>query len=372
MTFHAPVIRFIPSVSALGREWRATQCELRRACYYWFMKNPHAVALGKLGGAKGGHARSAALSSRRRQEIARVAGTARWQAVPFEDRAAIARTAALVRWRRAAETLTAAAAPVAVRRLLKTYDPAALRWAERDDRHVIVREILLRGDAVANRWLRRKLSRLEVRSLIRAYAGAGCNEPDRAVLRKKLNLTVKDLPVRPFLGFATREAHVQGVREALTHYGALLFSTKGRGGEVLRLEVALAEALVLAHEDPAVAGAVPVVLWKNEQVDLGELKRLAVDRGEGQTLGFFLELTDELSRSRRFETVAATLRDKRVRRRRNFFSRDGRFRPYEEELALMTTPEVAKRWNFVMNMSLDSFKSYFSKATEPSVRLAPS
>jgi hypothetical protein len=168
------------------------------------MKNPHAVALGKLGGAKGGRARAAVLSARRREEIARVAGTARWRSVPSEGRAAIARNAALVRWGRAVERLTAADAPVAVRRLLKSYDPTALRWADLDDRHVIVREIVLRGDAVANRWLRRKLSRAEVRLLIRAYAGAGCNEPERAILRKKLNLTVKDLPLKPYVGLKRR------------------------------------------------------------------------------------------------------------------------------------------------------------------------
>jgi hypothetical protein len=161
------------------------------------MSNPHAVALGKLGG----RARAAAVGSRRREEIARGAGIARWRAVPSEDRSALAQAAARARWRRTAEMLTAADAPLAVQRLLKTYDPAALRWAAPDDRHVIVREIMLRGDALANRWLRRKLSRAEIRSLIRTYGGAGCNEPDRATLRKKLNLTVKDLPVRPYLGF---------------------------------------------------------------------------------------------------------------------------------------------------------------------------
>lgn len=176
--------------------------ELRRVCYYRFMKNPHAVALGKLGGAKGGRARAAALGSERREEIARLAGAARWRSVPLSERAAIARRAARARWRRTTEKLTAADAPDAVQRLLKTYDPSALRWVNRDDRHVIVREIVLRGDAVANRWLRRKLSRADLRALIRAYAGAGCNEPDRAVLRKKLNLTVEDIPVRPYLGFA--------------------------------------------------------------------------------------------------------------------------------------------------------------------------
>jgi hypothetical protein len=42
-------------------------------------KNPHAVALGKLGGAKGGAARAAALSPRKRSAIAKKAARARWE-----------------------------------------------------------------------------------------------------------------------------------------------------------------------------------------------------------------------------------------------------------------------------------------------------
>ncbi len=42
-------------------------------------KNPAAVALGKLGGAKGGKARSEKLSSERRKEIAQKAASARWR-----------------------------------------------------------------------------------------------------------------------------------------------------------------------------------------------------------------------------------------------------------------------------------------------------
>ena len=41
--------------------------------------NPHAAALGRLGGLKGGPARAAALSARRRREIARAAARARWK-----------------------------------------------------------------------------------------------------------------------------------------------------------------------------------------------------------------------------------------------------------------------------------------------------
>jgi hypothetical protein len=42
-------------------------------------KNPAAVALGRLGGMKGGRARAESLSKRKRVEIARAAAKARWK-----------------------------------------------------------------------------------------------------------------------------------------------------------------------------------------------------------------------------------------------------------------------------------------------------
>ena len=42
------------------------------------IKNPAAVALGRLGGLKGGLARAAKLSPRKRREIARKAAQSRW------------------------------------------------------------------------------------------------------------------------------------------------------------------------------------------------------------------------------------------------------------------------------------------------------
>jgi hypothetical protein len=41
--------------------------------------NPHAAALGRLGGLKGGKARAASLSPQRRREIARHAARRRWK-----------------------------------------------------------------------------------------------------------------------------------------------------------------------------------------------------------------------------------------------------------------------------------------------------
>ena len=42
-------------------------------------KNPAAVALGRLGGQKGGKARAASLTPERRKEIAKKAAAARWK-----------------------------------------------------------------------------------------------------------------------------------------------------------------------------------------------------------------------------------------------------------------------------------------------------
>jgi len=43
------------------------------------VKNPAAVALGRLGASKGGTARAAKLPAKKRQEIARTAAAARWK-----------------------------------------------------------------------------------------------------------------------------------------------------------------------------------------------------------------------------------------------------------------------------------------------------
>jgi len=51
-------------------------------------KNPHAVALGRLGGKKGGKARAEKLTAEERSEIARKAALARWrdESAATEDR----------------------------------------------------------------------------------------------------------------------------------------------------------------------------------------------------------------------------------------------------------------------------------------------
>lgn len=71
-------------------------------------KNPHAVALGKLGGAKGGRARAANLSPEEMSQIGRKGGTvggkARAAKLTPERRSEIAKKAAAKRWGKAKDS----------------------------------------------------------------------------------------------------------------------------------------------------------------------------------------------------------------------------------------------------------------------------
>jgi hypothetical protein len=49
-----------------------------------YKKNPAAVALGRLGASKGGKARAAKLSAKKRAQIARKAAITRWRGKPAE------------------------------------------------------------------------------------------------------------------------------------------------------------------------------------------------------------------------------------------------------------------------------------------------
>lgn len=57
----------------------ATKAEKEGAKEDKHEKNPAAVALGRLGGLKGGKARAEKLSAKRRKDIAKKAAAARWK-----------------------------------------------------------------------------------------------------------------------------------------------------------------------------------------------------------------------------------------------------------------------------------------------------
>lgn len=149
------------------------------------------------------------------------------------------------------------------------------------------------------------------------------------------------------------------VRGWLQQLGAPLQTSPARG-KAPGLEETLSLALVLSHADPTVARVLPLVLWRQRaDLDLESLAETATKLNERQTLGYFLELAGSLGRDRRLVAASRSLMDRRRRRPRMFFS--GPHGRHALAAAQKRTPRVAKRWGYLMNTGVDSFKSLFDK-----------
>jgi hypothetical protein len=128
-------------------------------------------------------------------------------------------------------------------------------------------------------------------------------------------------------------------------------------------EEAVARGLRLTHRYPTLARALPVLLARNRsRLNLESLRQRTTTLNEKQTLGFFLELTAMLTNDRELRAFAQTLRDRRVRRVRDFF--EGPHGKYARRLANQRTPEVARAWLFRMDLDMDNFRSLYSKFCE--------
>lgn len=125
-------------------------------------------------------------------------------------------------------------------------------------------------------------------------------------------------------------------------------------------EESLARGLELAHRDASVMRALPVVLSHLAlQLDLARLESFARERQLRPTLGFFADLTATLTGDRSLAALAMRLRDSRCSRLTPFFSTvTSRF---EEALMKERTPEVARRWHFLMNMPMEDLQVFFAK-----------
>jgi len=92
---------------------------------------------------------------------------------------------------------------------------------------------------------------------------------------------------------------------------------------------------------------------------MDKLRGSAMQRNEGPTLGYFLELTGQLGGDRRLGAAAKPLRDLRRTGTRLFFSNaNGRM---ALAAAKAKTPKLAKKWGYLMNMELEAFASAFAK-----------
>jgi len=126
-------------------------------------------------------------------------------------------------------------------------------------------------------------------------------------------------------------------------------------------EEVVARGVQLAHRDPDVARTLPVCLYRQrDTLDPARLREHAVRLGEKRALGFFLDLTAQLSGDRRFTEWTTPLRDRRFKAPRDFFYAASRSRR-QRRLAEEKTPPLARRWRLRMNMDLDAFRSTFEK-----------
>jgi len=107
------------------------------------MKNAHAVALGRMGGRKGGVARASRMLPDRRREISKLAASARWDGH----------------------------LPELLRPLFWSYRFDELRLpAERD---LVMLHVLAYGNAKQRKWLRRRFGDDEISGWIAAREGRG-------------------------------------------------------------------------------------------------------------------------------------------------------------------------------------------------------
>jgi hypothetical protein len=326
------------------------------------MKNPHAVALGRLGGLKGGprggRARAEALSPRRRAEIARQAAAARWGQLPE-----------------------------ALRALFGGFRFEDLSLQR--DLDVVMLRVLGQGGDEHKRWLARRFGDKGVRRWVVKHRGRGLTVAQMTPwVSERTARTWKatgrypqpsedhvQRPERAGKDAPFADDAVQGtvanppgalarVRAWLAEAGAPLSGSEvatGRAPE--RLEDLAFEAVRVAPLDATLTRALPLFFWRSRsQLNPATLASAARGREEARTIGFFLELTGELSGDQSFRTAAATLRPAR-RHANTYFFRSSAESRFAREAARRSAPEVAKRWGFFMNMPLDSFQTLFDKFT---------
>lgn len=116
----------------------------------------------------------------------------------------------------------------------------------------------------------------------------------------------------------------------------------------------LADGTALARRDTVVARSLPLCFWNNrDRLDGKALQGLSAAPEEKHAFAFFLELAGELGGDRRLVGLAEVLRDQRLTQLRPFF--------YSMTSGSARDFALAKKWGFLMNMELDSFRALFDK-----------
>ena len=142
-------------------------------------KNPHAVALGRLGGKRGGPARAERLSIRERASIARHAATSRWQDLHLSRRS----QDALEGMERAREREASKVKQSRLPRLLAISfrGPGIHRLRLPRDLLEVIMVILPHGTQAQKDWLCRKYGREKIVQIVRIWHGAFLNSKSQVL-----------------------------------------------------------------------------------------------------------------------------------------------------------------------------------------------
>lgn len=129
----------------------------------------------------------------------------------------------------------------------------------------------------------------------------------------------------------------------------------------LPLEGLLLAAVEIARRDATVARALPAFIARHkDQLDLPRLRRLAKSSETKHRVGFFLDLTGNLTGDAKLCAVAQQFADRRRKVPREFFVNDASS-SYSRKLAEKRTPQIARRWGWLMNMGEDAFLQTLNK-----------
>jgi hypothetical protein len=159
-------------------------------------------------------------------------------------------------------------------------------------------------------------------------------------------------------GSAAKQANSRQLRSRLAALGAPL-STDATAKQPLEAEKTIALAIKSSHGDAELLRVLPHVIQTNcDNLDWETLKQEASTLGERNSLGFILELTYALYRNKQMLEMAKGLRDARYKKRRYY---QPHLTHYEAQLARKNSIHLAKKWNYWLNMGLDSFEAIKDK-----------
>ena len=163
--------------------------------------------------------------------------------------------------------------------------------------------------------------------------------------------------VKAATGASAPGATDRAVRRSLAAHGAPLLGEEPK--IVFPLEETILRGLKAARNDATVLRVLPVVIAKNAKaIDWADLTERAHRMNLRAELGMLLDLTAEVANLPDLRSRADALSDARRTRPRYFPFVEGAF---ERELAAKRSPEAARRWHFLMNMTEESFRETVRK-----------